>query len=599
MAEKYFSRRNIDFLLNEVFEVNSLTRFPYYADHNDLTFKMTLDTAQKIADNMMYPVFKEMDRQAPVWEDGKVKVHPAVKEFMKEQGKGGWINVDKPYEVGGQQLPSIIKLMAGLIFSAANYSLSVYTALTMGAANLIFTFGTQEMKDQYLPGMYSGEWQGTMALTEPDVGSSLGDLTTQAEDTGKGYYLIKGKKIFISAGNSDAVDNVIHMMLARIKGAPAGVKGISLFIVPENRYREDGGLEYNDVACGGIEHKMGYRGSPICQLSMGEEGDCRGWLIGEAGKGLAHMFTMMNEERLNVGMGATGKVTAAYYASLEYARQRLQGRRLMEKDPNTRMVPIIEHPDIKRLLLFQRAVAEGSLSLLAQLFMYDELAKFGDEKEKYELLLDFLVPIAKTYPSEMGILTCSAAIQILGGYGYCGDFPVEQYYRDIRIDPIHEGTTGIQGMDMLGRKVVMKQGKAFNLFIEEVSQTIDQALIYDELSGMAKQLQENLERLKVVAGSLLEWAMQGKTEEFMADSVLFLEFIGIIAIAWQWLKQAVVCCDKLKNMPADSNINFYMGKIYTARYFFEYELSKTVSLAVRLTSKYKLTAEMPASCFEE
>jgi len=475
MAEKFVSKRNIQFMLDEVFDLQALTQYPYYEDHSQETFQMIIDTAYKIAGNLMFPVLKDLDRDSPEWADGTVKVNPVVKQFLNEMGQGGWIQSDKPYDIGGQQIPVTLKQMINYIFAAANYSLFAYPSLTAGAANLIYTFGSEEMKNLYLEKMYAGEWQGTMALTEPDVGSSLGDLATQAEETGEGYYKIKGTKIFISAGNHDAVDNVIHLMLARIKGAPAGVKGISLFVVPQYRSNENGALEYNDVFCGGIEHKLGYRGCPICQLNMGENKDCRGYLVGKPNHGLAYMFQMMNEARVGVGLGAVAKATAAYYASLEYARQRLQGRRLMEKNPNAPMIAIINHPDIKRMLLFQRAITEGALSLAMQASYYEDLAKMGVDHERNELLIDFLVPIIKSYPAEMGILSTSAAIQIHGGYGFCGDFPVEQYYRDIRIDTLHEGTTCMQGQDILGRKAVMKQGVAFTYFQEEIKNTIARA----------------------------------------------------------------------------------------------------------------------------
>lgn len=599
MAEKFVSRRNIQFILDEVFNVQELTQYPYYADHSQETFQMILDTAYKIATNLMFPVLKDLDRESPEWTDGSVKVHSAVKQYLQEMGQGGWIQADKPYDIGGQQIPITLKQMINYVFAAANYSLFAYPSLTAGAANLIYTFGSEEMKNTYLEKMYAGEWQGTMALTEPDVGSSLGDLATQAEETGQGYYLMKGTKIFISAGNHDAVENVIHLMLARIKGAPAGVKGISLFVVPKYRINDKGEYEYNDVFCGGIEHKLGYRGCPICQLNMGENKDCRGFLVGIPNQGLGYMFQMMNEARVGVGLGAAAKATAAYYASLEYAQQRLQGRRLSVKDPNSPMIAIINHPDIKRMLLFQRAIVEGTLSLAMQLSIYEDLAKMGVDHERHELLIDLLVPIMKSYPAEMGILSTSAAIQIHGGYGFCGDFPVEQYYRDIRIDTLHEGTTCIQGQDILGRKVVMKQGMAFTCFQNEINNTINQAEKIRELADMAEILQNALQCLAEVTNSLLGLAAQGKNDEFLADSVLYLELISIIAIAWQWLKQAITAVTALASQPADLDIDFYQGKIYTCKFYFDYELPKIEGLAIRLKSSSKVTVDMPVACFED
>ncbi|MDO4540514.1 MAG: acyl-CoA dehydrogenase [Syntrophomonadaceae bacterium] len=601
MAERFASRRNLDFVLNEVLNVEALNQYPYFADHSAETFKMVLDTAMKMATDLMFPYFKEMDVDPPRWENGKVYVHPAIKTYVQEMAEGGWIQSEKPYEYGGQQLPVAVRQAACFLFSAANYSMSIYPMLTGGAANLIYAFGSPEQKELYLPKMYGGEWQGTMALTEPDVGSSLGDLTTSAEPTDNGYYMIKGKKIFISAASSDVVSNVVNLMLARIKGAPLGVAGISLFVVPQLRVNEQGELEDNDVVCAGIEHKLGYRGSPICQLSMGDEKNCRGWLVGKPGMGLAQMFQMMNEERIGVGIGATGKMSGAYYAALEYANQRKQGRRLDEKDPQLPMVELIEHADIKRMLLFQRSVMEGSLSLALELSRYQDLEHVAalEEKEKYALLTEFLIPILKTYPSETGILAASAAIQILGGYGYCGDFPVEQYYRDIRIDPIHEGTTGIQGQDILGRKVSMKNGKAFELFQAEVAAAIQAAQAYPELAEQTEALRDAMSLMKELTAELLAKKDTIKREAFLADSVLFLEAMGITAIAWQWLKQMTAAAKALPTAKLESDERFYRGKLFTGRYFYDYELVKLDSLVRRLRSDNRVTVEITKEYFED
>jgi butyryl-CoA dehydrogenase len=412
-----------------------------------------------------------MDRNQPEYVNGEVKVHPQVRTIMRECGAGGWIGATFDYEHGGQQLPEMIgMLVPTAIFAAANYSGSIYHGLTTGAAGLIASFCDKATQDLYLPKMMAGEWQGTMALTEPQAGSSLRISPSTGEPTSEGYYKMKGQKIFISAGEHDGVDNVIHLAIGRIKGAPAGIKGISLVIIPKKRIAADGSLPPNAVNCAGIYHKLGYRGGPITQLAFGENDDCRGWLVGEPNKGLGYMFQMMNGARIDVGLGATCISSAAYYASLEYAKERPQGRKLSSKDPLSPQVPIIEHPDIKRMLLFQKAIVEGSLSLLAQCSRYHDLEKVseGEDHENYNLLLELLTPVAKTYLSEMGILSCSAGLQILGGYGYCDEFPLEQFYRDVRIHPIHEGTTGIQGMDLLGRKMTMKKGKAAQLYLAEV-----------------------------------------------------------------------------------------------------------------------------------
>ncbi len=595
MAEKFISERNLKFLLYELNDIESLLKYPYFADHSKEVFDMLMDTAMRMSKDLFKPLFEEMDRKAPEYINGEVKVHPKVREIMRAAGEGGWIASSFPYDLGGQQLPFTVGIMLPTaIFGSANYSASVYHGLTHGAAGLIVSFGTQEMKDAYLPRMIAGEWQGTMALTEPQAGSSLTDLTTTATPTDEGYYKIKGQKLFISAGDHDGCDNVIHLALVRIKDAPPGIKGISLFIIPKKRIKEDGSLEPNDVNCAGIYHKLGYRGAPITQLAFGENDDCRGWLVGEANKGLGYMFQMMNGARIDVGLGASSIASAAYYASLAYARQRPQGRRLASKNPLEAQVAIIEHPDIKRMLLFQKAVVEGSLSLLMQCSRYADMEKVttGEMRENYNLLLELLTPVAKSYPSEMGILSCSQGLQILGGYGYCDEFPLEQYYRDVRIHPIHEGTTGIQGMDLLGRKMTMKKGKAGELYLAEVRKTIREAEQDAGLKSLAQALEKALGLLEKVTAHLFSVAAGGHPELFLADATLYLEFFGIIAIAWQWLLQATAARKALATADQEAEICFYSGKLFTCRYFFGYELPKIDGLAARLLCSDGLTLEM-------
>ena len=294
MAEKFVSRRNVKFLLHEVFKVEELCRYDFFKDHNRDTFDMMVDTIFKIGTNSMYPYFKDMELNPPRYVNGMVEVHPRVKAIMKELGEGGWINPSMAYEHNGQQIPFLVNMALDYIMAAANYAMLVYAQLTEGAAKLILTFADQALQDVYLKNMFAGQWQGTMVLTEPDAGSSLADIKTQAEPADAGYYKIKGKKIFISAGDTDAVENTVHLMLARIKGAPAGVKGISLFVVPKYRPDGQGGWQFDDVNCEGIEKKLGYKGCPICQLSMGDNNDCRGYLVGKANQGLSYMFLMMN-----------------------------------------------------------------------------------------------------------------------------------------------------------------------------------------------------------------------------------------------------------------------------------------------------------------
>ncbi len=601
MAEKFVSDKNLKFLLHEVFDVSQLTQYPYYADHSRDVFDMVLDTALKMGEDLFNPYFEEMDRLPVELVDGRVKVHPHVRTIMRECGAGGWIGAEFPYEVGGQQLPLTINLLAEFIFCAANFSASVFSSLTTGAAGLIQSFGTDEMKEKYLPKMMAGEWQGTMALTEPQAGSSLSDIATTAEPTDEGYYKVKGQKIFISAADHDGADNFVHLLLGKIKGAPAGVKGISLFVVPRERYTADGGLEFNDVHSAGIYHKMGYRGSPIVQLSLGEENDCRGWLVGEPNRGLSYMFQMMNGARIGVGLEASGVASAAYYASLQYTKERLQGRKLSQKDPLTPQVPIIEHSDIRRLLLLQRAIVEGSISLLTQCAIYHDLEHVteGEEKEKYNLLLELLTPVAKTYPSEMGILSTSAGLQCLGGYGYCEEFPLEQHYRDVRIHPIHEGSTGVQGQDLLGRKMMMKKGKAAQLYADEVMKTIAEAEALEPLQKYAQALKEAMGTQQEVTRHMMDIAANKGPDYFLADATVYLEFFGYIAIAWQWLKQAIIAQKALDGGASPENVDFYQGKLVTMRYHFGYELPKIKGLATVLTEADGLTVDIAENSFNE
>ncbi len=601
MAGKFISIRNLKFLLYEVFDTAGLAKAPYFHQHNKKSMDLVLDASMKLSQKMLFPILEEMDRKAPYLDNGTVKVHPSVRSIMREFGDGGWIGASFPEAWDGEQLPHILNCACHLIISSANYSAGVYAELTSGAARLIGSYAADRLKKTYLPNMLAGRWQGTMALTEPQAGSSLSDITTTAYPTGKDYYLLKGQKVFISAGDHDGVDNVVHMLLGRIEGAPAGVKGISLFLVPKHRVDDSGNLIFNDVVVSQVFHKMGYRGAPITELSFGEKEDCRGFLVGEPNRGLMYMFQMMNGARIGVGLGAAAIASAAYYAALEYSQSRRQGRKMGAKDPDAAQVPIIEHADIRRMLLFQRAVVEGSEGLLMQCALYEDMLHIApeEERERYELLLDLLTPIAKSYSSEMGILSTSFAIQCLGGYGYCEDFPVEQYYRDVRIHPIHEGTTGIQGIDLLGRKVIMKEGKAFFLFLETVRSDIQKAARVVGVAYLTTQLENALKILEEVTAHLGDLGVKKGQEVFLADATLYLEMFGIIAIAWQWLLQAMAACEADNGASRSADLNFYQGKRYTARYFFAYELPKIKVLAQRLTDSDPLTIEMQSSYFND
>ena len=586
---QYYSRRNLNFLLHEVFNAADLTKYPYYSAHDRETFDMTIDAATQIADNIMFPYFRDVDRNQPELRNGKVTVHPKIGAYLKALGEAGLIGTGFSFENGGQQLPELVSSCLGFILMAANNGM-MYTGLTSGAAGLINSFGTDELKQTYVGNMLAGKWQGTMALTEPQAGSSLSDITTSAAPQADGSYRIKGQKVFISAGDHDQCENIIHLMLARIEGAPKGTKGISLFVVP--KYRLDGAD--NDVTSTGIYHKLGQRGVPAMHLTMGDRDDCQGWLVGEPHKGLSYMFQMMNEARIGVGMTGVAIASAAYCASLQYAKERPQSRRLNEKGVlDSPQIPIIQHPDVKRMLLLQKAVVEGSLSLLMEAARCTDIAHASEdpeEKEKYHLMLELLTPIAKTYPTEMGMIAVSNGLQVLGGYGFTEDFPLEQLYRDIRITPIYEGTTGIQSQDLLGRKMTMKGGKPTQLLFGEVAKTIAETETHEDLKVYAKMLKAELVRLQEVTMSLMPYAMQGDIERFLMDATLYMEMFGIITVAWQWLKQGVVAKQALLTQnPEGDELAFYESKIHTMKFFFHYEIPKTLGLAVRLKDTEVLT----------
>lgn len=590
----YFSKKDLHFQLFENLQVTELGRFPYFQDHDRETFQMVLDSAEQIATQSLRPYLTDMDRNEPQLVDGKIYVHPAMGDIIRQFSEGGWINATFSYEEGGQQLPNVIHMAAGFIFQSANYSASVYPFLTTGAANLIRTFGSQTLKETFIPNMLSGKWQGTMALTEPDAGSSLADIRTTAQPTERpGVYKIKGQKIYISCGDHDACENVLHLMLAKIPGAPLGVKGISLFVVPQKRVPSGEG---NDVLTEGIYHKMGYKGAPIVHLMIGSQDGCEGYLVGEPHQGLAYMFQMMNEARIGVGMNAVAIGTAAYYASLEYAKERPQGRKVGEKDLSQPQVPIIKHADVKRMLLFQKAITEGSLNLILYCAQLADIAHVatGKEADEASLLLDLLTPIAKSYPSEMCCLTTSAAVQVLGGAGYTRDFPVEQYYREARIHSIHEGTTGIHGIDLLGRKVLMKEGTALGQLSKKIVETIRSAEKQKNLAPFSQSLNRYLEKAGALTQLLVAKAPQNP-EGFLADATLYLEYLGIMVVAWRWLEMGITATETLDR--ADTQKDFLNGKLAAMRYFYEYELVKMDGLGKRLSSLDQVTVEMRQEWF--
>lgn len=593
MDNSYINPRFLQFLLLEVLNGPELRRHSLFSDFDAEAFLMTLDAAKQLSDTYLYPIFREMDKDKAYYKDGVVEVHPGLKQAIAALAEGGWISaIDAPYN-NGRLMPQTLLSACQLVFYAANANAVSYVFLTQGAARLIRNFGAEELAQTYIPSMFAGSWQGTMALTEPQAGSSLSDITSSATPTPEGHYLIKGQKIYISGGDHTAVDNVVHLLLARIKGAPAGTKGISLFVVPKYR-PENGELVFNDVTTAGIFGKMGQKGYVAAHLMMGESDDCRGYLVGEPHKGLSYMFQLMNEARIGTGLMATGVASGAYQAALKYANERPQGRHPSNKDINQPQVLIIEHADVKRMLLFQKAVIEGSMALLLQCSYYGDQhrAGEGEEKENAHLLLELLTPIAKSYPSEMGTMAVSAGMQCMGGAGYCDDFPLEQYYRDIRVNAIYEGTTAIHGMDLLGRKIFMANGKTAQLYAAELAKTNEEAQQRPRLKARAGQLAQAAGALQQITQHLGRLAGTHAPEVFLADATLYLEYFSIVTIAWQWLKLAVVADRALDGTPHGEDLHFYESQLHTCTYYYEYELPKTAALHQRLSSDNHLTLDI-------
>jgi len=582
------------FQMHQVHQMPQLFDYPRYAEFDKDAIDIFLDAVKDFADQDLYPCFREMDAAPAHYKDGTIEVHPKVGEAMRKAGELGIMAGPYELEYGGLQMPGMASHAAYYIMEAANNHMPGYMGLTAGAAHLIMVFGNQALNDTYVPKMLSGEWAGTMCLTEPQAGSSLSDITTTAYPQEDGSYLIKGQKIFISGGDHEYNDNFVHLVLARIEGAPAGTKGISLFVVPKHRPTEDGSLAGNDVVTAGDYQKMGQKGYCTTHLVFGENEGSKGWLVGEKHRGLKQMFQMMNEARIAVGRGAVAISSAAYHASLQYAKERPQGRRLKNdgtKDLSEEQTLIINHPDVRRMLLLQKAIYEGALSLVMQTALYHdlEIVSEGEEHEKYYLLLELLTPIAKAYPSEKGREAVDNGLQVLGGYGFCDDFVLQQYYRDIRIMAIYEGTTGIQAQDLLGRKVTMQQGKAVQYLSAEIQRDIQQALTYDELKPYAAKLGEKLQLAQRVLGQLMPYAMKGQYERYLSDATVFLQFMSTIAVAWQWLKMATAAKEAMVTGDEAYGLPFLESKLHCMKFFYKYELSQVDSLAEVLMDEEVLT----------
>lgn len=573
------SRRDLDFMLHEWLRVETLTARPRFADHSRETFDAVLDLSARLAADHFASHNRKGDDHEPVFENGSARTLPEIKAAFRAFAEAGLIAAAADEDLGGMQLPVTVAQAASVWFQAANIGTSGYGFLTTGAANLLAAHGSDDQIDRYVRPMFAGRFSGTMCLTEPQAGSSLSDVVTRAEPQKDGSWRLSGAKIFISGGDQDITENIVHLVLARTPDAPAGVKGISLFVVPKFLVGDDGALgERNDVALAGLIHKLGYRSTTSTMLNFGEgahrpggRAGAVGWLVGERHKGLAYMFHMMNEARVGVGLGAVALGYTGYLHALDYARGRPQGRPIAAKDPATLQVAIIEHADVRRMLLAQKSYVEGGLGLnlyCARLLDEEKTAETPDARARAALLLDMLTPVAKSWPSQWCLEANSLAIQVHGGYGYTREYPVEQFWRDNRLNPIHEGTHGVQGLDLLGRKVVMQGGAGLKLLGETLLETCARAQgADDELSAFAAALKAAVARAGATAMTLHGL---GDPERALANASVYLEAVGHTVLAWIWLEQMLAAHGQ------DSA--FHDGKRQAGRYFFRWELPKTTAM---------------------
>ncbi len=613
MDSTILSRRDLAFMLYEWLDAEALTRRHRFADHNRETFDAALDTAERLATDLFAPHNKKSDNHEPHVVDGKVQIIPEVKTALDAFSAAGLMAAGQDYERGGMQLPAVIDKALAAWFTAANVGTAAYTFLTMSNANTLLKTGTPEQIERFVNPMLDGRFFGTMCLSEPQAGSSLSDISTRAVPDGDGQYRITGNKMWISAGEHELAENIIHLVLAKIPGEDGklipGVKGISLFIVPKYLVNDDGSIgARNDVALAGLNHKMGNRGTTNCLLNFGEKGGAIGYLVGKPHQGLANMFHMMNEARIAVGLNAAVQGYTGYLHALDYARNRPQGRHPAQKDPTQPQLRIIEHTDVRRMLLAQKAYVEGALGLVlysARLVDEQNTAETPEAREHAARLLDFLTPITKSWPSQWCVEANSLAIQVHGGYGYTREYNVEQFYRDNRLNAIHEGTHGIHGLDLLGRKVTLQDGALFRAFGAEVRKTIRKvrgsvgapdvapvgyADIGKELLAHADALEQAWQALEQTTQTLYAVGDMNKT---LANASTYLEACGHIVVAWIWLQQGLLAAASLQKADDD----FYRGKLQACRYFFRWELPKVGPQLELLASIDTTTLDMRDAWF--
>ena len=594
MSHFKVNETDLFFILKNQLNYGSLCKLERYRELDEETLDLLVKEALKFARTEIAPLQEIGEKWGVVLEDGQVRCAPEFQAAFRLYGENGWTAAARDPEFGGQGFPHMMRIVINDLMYGACQAFNMAPSLTHGAAHLIETFGSPELKEGFVPHMFSGRWAGTMALTEPQAGSNLAAIRTVAIPDGD-HYRIRGSKIFISWGDHDLTENIIHLLLARIEGAPEGVKGISLFVVPKIRVNPDGTLgRPNDVLCGGVEKKLGLHASPTCLLNFGDQDGCLGYLCGEANNGLAHMFQMMNAARINTGVSGMTLASTAYLNALAYARERIQGTDLAARKPG--YVPIIDHPDVRRMLLWMKAAVDGMRSMIYTGAYWSERAlelPAGEEKSHYQALVDFITPIIKAYCSDLGFKVCETAIQCLGGYGFCREYPLEQYLRDSKIMSLYEGTNGIQSIDLLGRKMRLNGGALFKAYLAEIQDFCrkysDQALLGPEIRALSAAA----DRLGDTARNLSE---KMKTDPLQWASYTYpaLLCFGDITMIWRLLDLAVIAREQID---AGKGSDFLSGKVLQATYFTGTTLPLTLARMETCLRPGREVVDMPEGGF--
>lgn len=564
MAQIIADRRDIDFVLYEQMEVEQLFNTRVFGDLNKKVVDLMINEARKLGINELLPTNKTGDKEGVKYENGEVYVPECYHRPFEQLLEGEWTSMTEDPEYGGQGIPSIVS-KAALEYLFSNYCLTNYCTMGHGTGKMVELYGTELQKSMFLKKLYSGQWGGTMLLTESKAGSDVGALETTAVKNEDGTYSLTGDKIFITNGEHDLTENIVHPVLARIEGAPAGTKGISIFLVPKFWVHEDGSMgERNDIYCTGVEEKMGIHSSSTCSMAMGSRGNCRGLLLGKENEGMKIMFHMMNHARLVVGLQGFSYASGAYLSALNYARERIQGRDIgAGKKPEAEPVAIINHPDVRRMLLWMKSHVDGMRSIIYYVARWFDIAKSSeDEAERMRAIAftDFMTPIVKAYCSQRGYEVCSMAILVYGGYGYTQEYPVEQFTRDARITSIYEGTDGIQAMDLLGRKLGLNDGLILKDLLEQINETITQAKTTRSLKEMGNEMEQAVALFSKTAERIGQSARSADFRMAYSFAYPFLEITGDLINAWMLLWRAVIAekkIDSAKKKDAD----FYNGQI--------------------------------------